>query len=364
MSESFLSAVADRRAGSNMVAGPCTAFHGCPDPQPFVFELANEGNEDEPWTDTWIDAFAGSSIRGVPGYGVELPPPPLQDEWHPCTDDSDPALRAVLLEDLESVRQHFREPKDLLRWRENTFTCGHVVGFALYESVLHLAFGTLNLEVLKHLFAVAPLAFMQLMGMTNTEEHMGEGATLPLLYSLSLCYRSEVMGERVPIADAKEKRERRLPAVMGWLCETGLMTPVLADLCFPRAAPPTPSPKPTPTQVGQEAGGRRWIIEAVYARKHLPAAALAALQRWERLGLERQRMLTLASFADVVRLPEGLLKLPWPLERVLWIGARDPSSLLIKLSPEVLRLVVGAACGSWWVQQAAAEAVARLRSEV
>ena len=119
-------------------------------------------------------------------------------------------MRAVWDEDLASVRQHFRKPRDLLRWRENEFICGNVVGFTLYESVLHLAFGTLNLDVLKHLFAIAPLAFMQLMGMTNTEEHMGEGATLPLLYGISLAFRSE-SGDRLPEGAARQKRERLLP---------------------------------------------------------------------------------------------------------------------------------------------------------
>ena len=333
MTESFLRAVAARSAACRRTERQR--------PDPFVFELWYSGNDDEPWSDVWVNSFAKYG-------GVELQPPPLQNEWWPCTSSHDPALRAVLEEDLEAVRKHYKQPSDLLRWRENYFTCGCVVGFTLYESVLHLAFAALNLEVLKHLFAIAPLTFMQLMGMTNTEDHMGEGATLPLLYSISL--------EQAPKDAAKQKRERCLPAVMSWLCATGLMTPVLADVCFP--CPDGPSPPPAKT-VGQYTSERR-IIEAPYARCHLPAAALSTLQRWERLSRVQQRVLTLASFADVMRLPEALCRLPWAHERVLWIGAHDESSLWHKLSPELLRFVVSAACGTWWVKHAAAEVVARL----
>eukprot|EP00966_Prymnesium_polylepis_P181003 4192461-Prymnesium_polylepis.1 len=183
MSESFLLAVAGRSSVSVSATDISTTavdplLRTFEPPSDFVFELICDGNEDAPWSDIWINSFAK--------YGLDLPPPPLQDEWHPCAtvsqqDHYHPAVRAVWAEDLASVRQHFRKPRDLLRWRENEFICGNVVGFTLYESVLHLAFGTLNLDVLKHLFHIAPLAFMQLMGMTNTEEHMGEGATLPLL---------------------------------------------------------------------------------------------------------------------------------------------------------------------------------------
>ena len=81
------------------------------------------------------------------------------------------------------------------------------------------------------------------------------------------------------------------------------------------------------------------------------------------LSRVQQRVLTLASFADVMRLPEALCRLPWAHERVLWIGAHDESSLWHKLSPELLRFVVSAACGTWWVKHAAAEVVARLGVE-
>ena len=65
--------------------------------------------------------------------------------------------------------------------------------------------------------------------------------------------------------------------------------------------------------------------------------------------------LTLASFADVICIPEVHCKLPWAQERLLWIGSRGTSSHWQKLSPEMVRLVVRAACGPWWVAYAAAE---------
>jgi len=355
MSESFLLAAAHRRNAAIGLPGYAVVHMA---QRPFVFELTpdEEMLPDEPWSDVWINGFSR--------YGIEFPPPPPQDEWKPgnifnAYDASGRALLAVLREDVEAVREHFRQPSDLLRWRQNYFTCGHVVGFTLYESVLHLAFATLNLDVLKHLFAVAPLEFMQLMGMTNTEEHMGEGAALPLLYSISITLKNELTAERVPLSAAKQTREARLPEVMTWLCETGLMTPVFADFCFPRPNGAFPPPK----RVNQEVDGGRWIIEAVYARQHLPAAALSVLQRWERLSIQQQRLLTLASYADVICLPEALCRLPWAQERLLWIAARDKGSLWHKLSQDSLRLVIRAASGTCWVKHSTAEVVAHLRAK-
>ena len=83
----------------------------------------------------------------------------------------------MLTEDLEAVREHFKEPKDLLRWRRDTMSHGDNVGCSLFEGVLHIAFATLNLDVLKHLFAVGPVVFMQLMGMKSA-------ASMPLLHHL------------------------------------------------------------------------------------------------------------------------------------------------------------------------------------
>lgn len=317
-----------------------------------------EGYEDDSdaWADIWINSFAK--------YGVKLPPPPPQVEWYNngvALPSNDPALLAVLKEDIDAVREHFQEPRDLLRWRQNEFTCGYVVGFSLGESVLHLAFATLNLDVLRHLFAVSPLAFTQLMGMTNTEEHMGEGAALPLLYSISLAYRSEVTGEPLhgaePTAAARQAREERLPAVMTWLCETGLMTPVLAEFCFPGG------PASAHSQVSQTTS-TRCIITAKQARRNIPNTALAVLQRWEQLSMKQQRMLTLSSLADVMCIPVVLCALPWAHERILWIGRQDENSLLDQLSPGVLKLVVRAAGDPCWVQHAASEVIADLRGDL
>jgi hypothetical protein len=144
---------------------------------------------------------------------------------------------------------------------------------------------------------------------------------------------------------------------MSWLCETGLMTPVLADSCFPDG-PQVPEPR-----VEQEVAGNRAIITADRARQHTPAAALTVLQRWEQLSMEQQRVLTLASLADVICVPEGLCKLPWVHERLLWIGRQDESSLLHQLTPGVLRLVVEATGSACWLKHKAAGVIADLRAQ-
>ena len=254
----------------------------------FTFDLKG-ADSDEHWSDIWINAFDG--------YGSMcaslLPPPPPQEEWHPCSyrNNADIAFRAVEEENLPRVRELFTAPKDLLRWRMNQFTCGHVVSFEYHESILHAAFATLNLEILQHLYTVSPLRFMQLMGMTNTEEHMGEGATLPLLYSISLAFR-DTTGERCSRESQEARRELRLPAIMSWLCDTGLMTPTLAAICFPVTE------RRPPKRVKQETMSR-WIIEAEYARDYTPTAALSVLEHWEQLGMEQQMALSLEVLENI-----------------------------------------------------------------
>ena len=240
--------------------------------------------DDEEWTDVWINALHG--------YGEAaascLPPPPRQEQWHACSqkgDANEAAFRAVEDENVELVRELFSTPKDLLRWRAGEFMCGCVVGFTYHESVLHVAFAALNLETLQILFAASPMLFMALMGMTNAEEWMGEGATLPLLYGISLAFR-DAEGGQCSMESQVARRASRLTAIMAWLCDTGLMTPTLAALCFPLAAE---RDRPQAARQGVKQNTKsRWIIEDVHARAHLDPEALAVLERWEQLSVEEQ----------------------------------------------------------------------------
>ena len=178
-------------------------------PAEFTFTLLDADGEE--WSDTWINA--------LDGYGAtcasNLPPPPLQAQWHSCSqkgDANEAALRAVEDENVELVRELFKTPRDLLRWRSGWFICGQVVSFTYYETVLHVAFAALNLEILQLLFAISPTVFMQLLGMVNIEEHMGEGATLPLLYSMSLAFR-DADGVRCSKESQEARRASRLPRI-------------------------------------------------------------------------------------------------------------------------------------------------------
>ena len=273
MSESFLDAAEAREYHTRRAAavdGP-------------VFTFTLQDTDEAEWTDVWANALDGYGKTAA----SRLPPPPRQEQWHSCSqkgDANESALRAIEDEDVELVRNLFKTPKDLLRWRAGYFTCGCVVSFTYHESVLHVAFAALNLVILQHLYSLSPVLFMQLMGMTNMEEHMGEGATLPLLYSMSL--------EKLSGGPGKDRRANRLPAIMAWLCDTGLMTPTLATACFPVVGRPE-----LPKSVTQQTLNRM-IVEAVYARALLPPAALAALERWEALGLEHQCALSKAALEE------------------------------------------------------------------
>ena len=210
-----------------------------------TFEL--EGYEEEPWRDVWLNPFAKYGTS----HASTLQPPPLQDSWHACAPtnavpdkkDPDEALEAIESEDLEKVIELFKKPDDLLRWREGTFTCGCVVGFEYHENALHVAFGTRNVEILKHLFAVSPERFMQLMGMANTDDdecNQGEGHTLPLLYALSLPLMRGIWATDDHAEARKADRAAKLPAVIEWMCDSGVMTPTLAETCFPIVPPQPP----------------------------------------------------------------------------------------------------------------------------
>ena len=208
----------------------CLPGFGASDARAFVFKLIDgEGGE---WEDRWVNVLDGYSTA----LASHLPPPPLQDGWHPCAlnrGSACSAFRAIEHEDVARVRKLFATSKDLLRWRQFEFTCGMVVSFTLHESVLHVAFAAaLNLEILQHLFALSPLHFMQLMGMANTEQCYDEGANLPLLYAISLEFRDSG-GVKCSRESQETRRVERLPAIVAWLCDTGLMTPTLAARCFP-----------------------------------------------------------------------------------------------------------------------------------
>lgn len=320
MSDSFLAACHRRVTDLRRLDAPPGRIQVADDDDGLVYAFELEDGQGEEWADVWVNSFEC--------YGAAdarcLPPPPLQASWHPCDHTLDHGLgplddhlRAVLDEDVERVRELFTTPADLLRWRCGTFMCGLVVGFTYYESTVHLAFCTLHLAILQHLFSTSPMHFMQLMGMTNTEEYMGEGGALPLLMALSL---------PVPVTAAEERRAQRLPAVLTWLCESGLMTPTLAQRCFPKEEHMTAADwqQLSPKAVRQEMP-RRWVIEAEFARRHLEdAGALPILERWEQLPLLQQRVLTQATFAtDLMR---ATARMPWEVERVLWLGARSPGA--------------------------------------
>ena len=306
MSASFLAAVQARRLDACPITPTADA-----DVSDYLFDL-DDGDE-ENWCDVWINCFAAYGDQ----YATALPPPPTQDSWFPCDHGgnrqrTDDALRALEEEDVERVRELFAAPNDLLRWRSGTFRCGNVVGFTFHLSAVHLAFCSLNLSILQHFFAVSPMRFMQLMGMSNTEEHMGEGGTLPLLYALSLPF---------PLTGAAvDRRASRLPDVMAWLCESGLMTPNLAAACFPMAELTGNLTPKWPRQETED----RWVIEAAFAREHLSdqgkSTALDVLERWERLTVKQQRQLSEATFAP--SLFPFVRRLPWQQERVLWLGMR------------------------------------------
>ena len=99
-----------------------------------TFVLEEEDGDD--WSDTWINPFSQYGL--LPSNC--LSPPPKQKHWHPIAKDGDRndlALRAIEEENVAVVRDFYKTPKYLLRWRSNTFTCGNVVGFTFYENVLH-----------------------------------------------------------------------------------------------------------------------------------------------------------------------------------------------------------------------------------
>ena len=88
------------------------------------------------------------------------------------------------------------------------------------------------------------------------------------------------------------------------------------------------------------------------------ADQVEALDEWLRL-LPGERVERTAS--RLASLDPLLARLPWVLERQLWIGSGDDSSLLCTLSAGLISKIAAACKGPFWVQYSAAEAAAVIR---
>jgi len=221
-------------------------------------ESPDDGCPQELHLHDWVNAFDSISDQDA-----VLIPVPDAAEWHPCTADvfdceGDPRMNAILVGTLEEVKDHFKEPRDLLSWLSDPADDGHVTS-------VHAAMQRGDVDILKHLLQLSPKYFYQLLGMVT--ESNGIPRT-PL--------NSVVNGS---------KPERSL-AVISWMCSSGVMTDTLFtklgtdyDLGFGGY------PEGLPTEEDLKAGGILHTLTAVeqVRRKKGMEESVKVLEEWQGL---------------------------------------------------------------------------------
>jgi len=99
---------------------------------------------------------------------------------------------------LSEVQEHFKVPSDMLKWEVDG-----VDGMSV--PMLEYAFQSMNLDILKHLFEVSPLHFMQQLTMQTTGYQSTAVITSAMLR-------------------ATEDNIPKLCECLQWMCDTGIMT--------------------------------------------------------------------------------------------------------------------------------------------